>query len=110
MISHKTLVRKWAVEDLNVAYPIDRLKELEAEGTFKRLAHTNVSMVGSLERYTELVEQTVPAIKAIFDAQGVDLVLLAFLPGLSPLDRGDRSRSRSARSSDGEHQRALGNE
>lgn len=76
MISHRTLVRKWAVEDLNVAYPIDRLKELEAEGAFKRLAHTNVSMVGSLERYTELVEQTVPAIKAIFDAQGVDLVLL----------------------------------
>jgi D-proline reductase (dithiol) PrdB len=75
-ISHKTLVRKWAVEDLNVAYPIERLKELEGEGVFKRLAHTNVSMVGSIERYTELVEQTVPSIKAVFDAQGVDLVLL----------------------------------
>ena len=36
---------------------IDRLKELEANGTFKRLAHTNVSMVGSIERYTELVEE-----------------------------------------------------
>lgn len=76
VVSHKTLVRKWALEDLNVAYPIDRLKELEADGAFKRLAHTNVSMVGSIERYTELVEQTVPAIKAVFDAQGVDLVLL----------------------------------
>jgi D-proline reductase (dithiol) PrdB len=76
VVSHKTLVRKWAMQDLNVAYPIDRLKELEAEGVFKRLAHTSVSMVGSVERYTELMEQTVPAIKAIFDAQGVDLVLL----------------------------------
>lgn len=76
VVSHKTLVRKWALEDLNVAYPIDRLKELETAGVFKRLAHTNVSMVGSIERYTELVEQTVPAIKAVFDAQGVDLVLL----------------------------------
>lgn len=76
VVSHRTLVRKWALEDLNVAYPIDRLKELEANGTFKRLAHTNVSMVGSIERYTELVEETVPAIKAVFDAQGVDLVLL----------------------------------
>ena len=72
----ETLVRKWALEDLNVAYPIDRMKELEAEGTFKRLAHTNVSMVGSIERYTELMEQTVPRIKAVFDSQGVDLVLL----------------------------------
>jgi D-proline reductase (dithiol) PrdB len=81
VVSHKTLVRKWALEDLNVAYPIERLKELEAEGVFRRLAHTNVSMVGSIERYTELVEQTVPAIKAIYDAQGVDLVLvLPFCP------------------------------
>lgn len=76
VVSHQTLVRKWALEDLNVAYPIDRMKELEHEGTFKRLAHTNVSMVGSIERYTELMEETVPRIKAVFDSQGVDLVLL----------------------------------
>jgi D-proline reductase (dithiol) PrdB len=81
IVSHKTLVRKWALEDLNVAYPIDRLKELEAEGVFKRLAHTNVSMVGSIERYTELVENTIPSIKAVFDSQGVDLVMvLPFCP------------------------------
>ena len=76
VISHQTLVRKWAVEDLNVAYPIEPLKVLEAEGVFRRLAHTNVSIVGSIERYTELVEQTVPAIKQVYDAQGVDLVFL----------------------------------
>jgi len=81
IVSHQTLVRKWALEDLNVAYPIDRLKDLEREGVFRRLAHTAVSMVGSIERYTELVEQTVPAIKAIYEAQGVDLVLvLPFCP------------------------------
>jgi D-proline reductase (dithiol) PrdB len=76
VISHQTCVRKWAVEDPNVAFPLDRLKELEAEGAFKRLAHTAVSMVGSIQRFTELVEQTVPAIKKIYDSQGVDLVFL----------------------------------
>jgi D-proline reductase (dithiol) PrdB len=76
VISHKTAVRKWAVEDPNVAFPLDRMKELEAEGTIGRLAHTAVSMVGSIQRFTELVEQTVPAIKQIFDSQGVDLVFL----------------------------------
>ena len=45
---------------------------VEREGVFRRLAHTSVSMVGSIERYTELVEQTVPAMKAIYDAQGPD--------------------------------------
>jgi D-proline reductase (dithiol) PrdB len=38
VVSHQTLVRKWALEDLNVAYPIDRMKELEREGTFKIIA------------------------------------------------------------------------
>ena len=76
VIAHKTKVRKWAVEDLNVAFPLERMRELESEGVFKRLAHTAVSMVGSIQRFTELVEQTVPAIKQIYDSQGVDLVFL----------------------------------
>jgi D-proline reductase (dithiol) PrdB len=81
VISHQTKVRKWAVEDPNVAFPLDRMKELEADRTIGRLAHTAISMVGSLQRYTDLVEQTVPAIKQIYDAQGVDLVLvLPFCP------------------------------
>jgi D-proline reductase (dithiol) PrdB len=37
VISHQTKVRKWALEDLNVAFPVDRLKELEADGTIGRL-------------------------------------------------------------------------
>jgi D-proline reductase (dithiol) PrdB len=76
VVAHKTKVRKWAVEDLNVAFPLERMRELEAEGAFKRLAHTAVSMVGSIQRFTELVEQTVPAIKQVYDSQGVDLVFL----------------------------------
>jgi D-proline reductase (dithiol) PrdB len=76
VISHKTAVRKWAQQDLNVAYPLDRMKELEAEGFIGGLAHTAVSVVGSIHRFTELLEQTVPAVKQIYDSQGVDLVLL----------------------------------
>jgi D-proline reductase (dithiol) PrdB len=76
VVAHKTKVRKWAVEDLNVAFPLERMRELESERVFRWLAHTAVSMVGSIQRYTELVEQTVPAIKQIYDSQGVDLVFL----------------------------------
>ncbi|HXC31067.1 MAG TPA: hypothetical protein VNZ56_01230 [Verrucomicrobiae bacterium] len=76
VVAHQTKVRKWAVEDLNVAFPLERMRELESEGVFRRLAHTAVSMVGSIQRYTELVEQAVPAIKQIYDSQGVDLVFL----------------------------------
>jgi D-proline reductase (dithiol) PrdB len=76
VVSHKTRVRKWAIENLNVAFPLDRMKELEADGTIGRLAHTAVSMVGSIQRYTELVEQTIPAIMQIYMSQGVDLVFV----------------------------------
>jgi len=75
-VSHKTKVRKWAVEDLNVAFPLERMKELEAEGTIGRLAHTSVSVVGSIQRFSELVEQTIPAIKQVYESQGVDLVFV----------------------------------
>ena len=76
VIAHQTPVRVWALEDLNVAFPRDRLAELEAEGTIGRLAPQAVSMVGSITRFTELIQETVPAIKEEFDAQGVDLVFL----------------------------------
>lgn len=76
MIAHRTPVRVWALEDINVAFPRDRLAELEAEGSIGRLASKAVSMVGSITRFSELVEKTVPAIKQEFDNQGVDLVFL----------------------------------
>lgn len=75
-VSHMTPSRKWAIEDLNVAYPRDRLIELEANGTFKKLASDAVSMVGSITLYTELLNDVVPRIKQEFDRQGVDLVLV----------------------------------
>jgi hypothetical protein len=75
-VAHQTPVRVWALEDLNVAFPRDRFVELEVQGTIGRLAPRAVSMVGSITRFSELLEKTVPAIKDVFDAQGVDLVFL----------------------------------
>jgi D-proline reductase (dithiol) PrdB len=75
-VAHQTPVRRWALDDLNVAFPRDRLIELEAEGTIGKLAPKAVSMVGSISKYTDLIKTTVPRIKNEFDAQGVDLVFL----------------------------------
>jgi len=76
VFDHETPVRVWADADLNVAYPRDRLLELEVDGTIGRFAPRAVSIVGSITRWTELMEQTVPAMKQEYDAQEVDLVLL----------------------------------
>jgi D-proline reductase (dithiol) PrdB len=76
VVAHQTPVRIWALEDLNVAYPRDRLADLEAEGVIGRLAPRAVSMVGSISKFTDLLQKTVPAIKEEFDSQEVDLVFL----------------------------------
>jgi D-proline reductase (dithiol) PrdB len=76
VIAHKTPVRVWATQDINVAFPRDRLIELEREGTIGRLAPRSVSMVGSITKYTELIQKTVPAILNEFKSQQVDLVFL----------------------------------
>jgi len=75
-ISHMTPSRKWALEDLNVAYPRDRLIELEAQGVFKKLAPNAISMVGSITLYSELLNEMAPRIKEEFDQQEVDLALV----------------------------------
>ena len=75
-VAHQTPVRRWALDDLNVAFSRDRLIELETEGVIGRLAPKAVSMVGSIAKFTELIRTTVPRIKAEFDRQGVDLVYL----------------------------------
>jgi D-proline reductase (dithiol) PrdB len=75
-IGHQTPVRSWALQDMNVAFPRDRLIELEAEGVIGALAPRAVSMVGSISKFTELLKTTVPAIQEEFDGQGVDLVFL----------------------------------
>lgn len=75
-VAHQTPVRSWALEDMNVAFPRDRLSELEAEGVIGGLAPRAVSMVGSISKFTELLKTTVPAIQEEFDRQGVDLVFL----------------------------------
>ena len=75
-VAHQTPVRVWALEDLNVAFPRERLAELEAEGAIGQLAPRAVSMVGSITKFTELLQKTVPSVKEVFDAQGVDLIFL----------------------------------
>ena len=81
LIAHRTPVRVFVEADANVAYPRDRLLELEREGTIGRLAGAAVSLVGSITRYDELALETAPRIVEDFRGMGVDLVLvLPFCP------------------------------
>lgn len=75
-VAHQTPVRAWALEDLNVAFPRERLVDLETEGVIGRLAPRAISMVGSITMFTGLLQKTVPAIQKELEDQGVDLLFL----------------------------------
>jgi len=76
VFDHATPARFWADEDLNVAFPRDRMAELEAEGTIGALAPEAVSILGSITKWDQLATSTAPRIRDEFCRQNVDLVLV----------------------------------
>jgi D-proline reductase (dithiol) PrdB len=75
-LAHRAAIRAFALRDLNVAYPRDRMLELERDGVFRELAAYAVSMVGAVSRQEEFMREGVPRIHDEFVSQEVDLVLL----------------------------------
>lgn len=62
VFDHATPARFWADEDLNVAFPRDRMAELETEGIIGALAPEAVSILGSITQSDQLATDTAPAI------------------------------------------------
>ena len=66
-----------ATEDINCIYPVDRFKELEAEGLIGELAGTGYSFMGLINDTDSLINETAPQAARRLKDQGVDAVFLA---------------------------------
>ena len=62
--------------DINVTYPIDRMRELVQRGVIGSLAPNNYSFMGALRDCTVVAEQTGPEVAQRLKDEGVDLVFL----------------------------------
>lgn len=62
--------------DANLAFPLDRLRELEREGRIGRVNHRHWSFMGSITAPGRLIAQTAPAAAQQAVDDGVDAVLL----------------------------------
>lgn len=62
--------------DRNVAYPVDRLAEMAAEGTIGAVAPSHVSFMGAQDDLSTILLDTGPAAARFLLDQGTDVVLL----------------------------------
>jgi D-proline reductase (dithiol) PrdB len=65
-----------AQADVNVVYPIDRLKELAAEGVIGRVAPRAVSFMGYFSNVFRMRDEVAPAVVETLRAAGADGALL----------------------------------
>ncbi len=63
-------------QDRNVAFPLDRLRELAAAGEIGSVAPRHLSFMGSITAPGRLARRTTPEAAALLVADQVDLALL----------------------------------
>jgi D-proline reductase (dithiol) PrdB len=64
------------MRDLNITYPIDRLRELAARGTLGPLAPNGYAFMGALRELTKVAGETGPEVAGRLRADGADVALL----------------------------------
>ena len=64
------------MRDLNITFPIDRLRELTARGELGGLAPNNYSFMGALREWTKVERETAPEVARRLRDDGADVVLL----------------------------------
>ncbi|EGL84124.1 hypothetical protein CathTA2_0324 [Caldalkalibacillus thermarum TA2.A1] len=65
-------------EDINCVFPIDRLRELAADGEIKGLAEKHITMMGYSMRLKKINEETIPAlVKEVVRSQADGVLLTA---------------------------------
>lgn len=62
--------------DRNLAFPLDRFRELEAAGVIGQLNSRHFSFMGSIVGPRRLIDQTAPEVARLLRADGVEVVFL----------------------------------
>ena len=63
--------------DKNLAFPLDRFRELEKEGKIRSLNHRHFSFMGSILSPRKLIKETAPQVAQLLKEDSIDAVFLA---------------------------------
>ena len=75
-ISHDFYDHSDAEQDVNCVFPIERVRELAAEGFIGGLSEVHFTFMGRIFRKTALLNEMIPGLIARLKALGVDLAFL----------------------------------
>lgn len=77
-ITHDYYDHTDADKDLNIVFPIDRLKEMKEAGAIGALAETNYGFMGHIDgpHIETLIKKTAPEVAARMRKEGIDVALL----------------------------------
>ncbi len=78
MITHDYYDHGDADRDMNIVFPLERLREFQGEGIIGTLSHTHYGFMGHIlgPRLQTLVADTAPKVAKRLKAEGVDVVLM----------------------------------
>jgi D-proline reductase (dithiol) PrdB len=78
MITHDYYDHKDADKDINIVFPIDRLKEMRAEGEIKEIAEINYGFMGHIDEQhlKTLINVIAPEIAKRLKKNNIDAAIL----------------------------------
>ena len=76
MVTHEHYDHRDADEDINVLFPIDRLRELAAEGIIAGVGDKHLGFMGYSQNFRDLYERVAPEMAKIISRSQADGVVL----------------------------------
>ena len=76
MVTHEHYDHRHADQDINCVFPIDRLRELAAEGIIAGVGARNLGFMGYSQRIRDLYERAAPEMAKLVERSNADGVIL----------------------------------
>jgi D-proline reductase (dithiol) PrdB len=76
MVTHEHYDHRDADEDINVVFPIDRLRELAAEGIIAGVSDKHLGFMGYTQQFRDLYDRAAPEIARVISRSQADGVIL----------------------------------
>ncbi len=76
MVTHEHYDHRHADQDINCVFPIDRLRELAAEGVIQGVSNLHLGFMGYSQLLKDLYERAAPAMARLIERSNANAVLL----------------------------------